>query len=382
MSKLIGEGGFGCVFYPGFSCDGKVDSSKNKNEFVSKVQRKDNSSKNEVVIGNKIQTIPSYKLYFAPIIKSCDVGMSKINTNILSKCSIYEKFKHDTDLSLFKLNYIKNVELQDQLLKGSKKEAIASFCDIYRHILTGIELLGKKNIVHFDIKKENIIYDTTRSLPIIIDFGLSFVFDKSTKLDDLYSNVFYVVAPEYYLWPLEVHFANSIMNVGDVVNLTVEEVKSLCDKYISNCKGFEIFSDSFKTKYLESSFAFLSKYIGRKRKDVLKEIIGFSKTWDNYAVGIMSMRLLGNMFSRGFVYNETIINISQVLLETCNPNPTRRISVSETKKRFEKCFHTEDNVSGFAKMMDEMHEINDELRMTLRNDDKHLNKTIENALQK
>ena len=108
MSKLIGEGGFGCVFYPGFSCDGKVDSSKNKNEFVSKVQRKDNSSKNEVVIGNKIQTIPSYKLYFAPIIKSCDVGMSKINTNILSKCSIYEKFKHDTDLSLFKLNYIKN----------------------------------------------------------------------------------------------------------------------------------------------------------------------------------------------------------------------------------------------------------------------------------
>ena len=133
---------------------------------------------------------------------------------------------------------------------------------------------------------------------------------------------------------------------------------------------------------MESSFAFLSKYIGRKRKDVLKEIIGFSKTWDNYAVGIMSMRLLGNMFSRGFVYNETIINISQVLLETCNPNPTRRISVSETKKRFEKCFHTEDNVSGFAKMMDEMHEINDELRMTLRNDDKHLNKTIENALQK
>ena len=33
-------------------------------------------------------------------------------------------------------------------------------------------------------------------------------------------------------------------------------------------------------------------------------------------------------------------------------------------------------------MMDEMHEINDELRMTLRNDDKYLNKTIENALQK
>ena len=382
MSKLIGEGGFGCVFHPGFNCNGKIDDSKNKEKYVSKIQKKDLSSEMEVIIGNKIKSISGFKLYFAPIINSCDVGLSKINTNVLSKCSIYEKFKHETSLSLFKLNYVKSVELNKELLRKGKKEAISTFCEIYRHILSGIELLWKHKIVHFDLKKENIIFDVDRGLPIIIDFGLSFVVENKGDMEDLYSRVFYVIAPEYYLWPLEVHFANMIMNGGDTVVLTVNDVKKLCDDYILNCKAFEIFSENFKTKYVESSFKFLSNYIGKKRSAVLKEIIGLCKTWDNYAVGIMNLRLLANMFNNGFTYNETVINISKVLIESCHPDPTRRPSVAETKKNFEQCFYTNDKSSGFGKMMDSMHVVNDELRKTLAEDDEHLKKTISNALKK
>lgn len=382
MSKLIGEGGFGCVFHPGFNCNGKVDKTKNKDKYVSKIQKRDESSRMEVIIGEKIKKISGYKLYFAPIVSACDVGLSKINTSVLSKCSIYEKFQHETELSLFKLDYVKSSELTNQLLRKGKKEALNTFFDIYRHILSAIELLGKHNIVHFDLKKENIIYDVNRGIPIVIDFGLSFVLDNSVKdMEELYSKVFYVIAPEYYLWPIEVHFANMIMNKGDIVSITDEEVKKLCDTYISNCKSFEIFSEKFMSKYLESSFVFFRKYNGQKRKDVLKEIIGFCKTWDNYAVAIMNMRLLANMFNKGFTNNETVINVSKVLIECCHPDPRKRPSVSDTKLNFEECFYNKDNVSGIEKMLDSMQEVNEELKKTITNDEKHLKATIERGVK-
>jgi len=71
-----------------------------------------------------------------------------------------------------------------------------------------------------------------------------------------------------------------------------------------------------------------------------------------------------------------------VLIESCHPDPTRRPSVAETKKNFEQCFYTNDKSSGFGKMMDSMHVVNDELRKTLAQDDEHLKKTISNALKK
>ena len=44
--KLLSEGGFGCVFNPSIKCNGESDSEK----FVSKIQRYDNSAKNEIAI--------------------------------------------------------------------------------------------------------------------------------------------------------------------------------------------------------------------------------------------------------------------------------------------------------------------------------------------
>ena len=44
MSKLLSQGGFGCVFYPGITCEGKTDKSKS---YVSKLQIKDETTVNE-----------------------------------------------------------------------------------------------------------------------------------------------------------------------------------------------------------------------------------------------------------------------------------------------------------------------------------------------
>ena len=55
MSQLLSQGGFGCVYYPGLDCKGKSLFKKN---IVSKLQKKNFNSNNEIYIGKLIKTIP------------------------------------------------------------------------------------------------------------------------------------------------------------------------------------------------------------------------------------------------------------------------------------------------------------------------------------
>ena len=65
MSKLLSQGGFGCVYYPGISCDGRTEKDPN---IVTKLQRMDFNAQNEIDIGSKIKEIPNYQLFYIPII--------------------------------------------------------------------------------------------------------------------------------------------------------------------------------------------------------------------------------------------------------------------------------------------------------------------------
>ena len=52
--KFIAAGGYGCVYHPALTCSGKAESTKRS---VSKLQRKDWASENEIEIGKMITKI-------------------------------------------------------------------------------------------------------------------------------------------------------------------------------------------------------------------------------------------------------------------------------------------------------------------------------------
>ena len=76
--KLLSEGGFGCVFNPSMNCNGSIDDAT----FVSKIQRKDNSARNEIEIGKILSNISEYKNHFAPVISHCNIGIGQIRLNL------------------------------------------------------------------------------------------------------------------------------------------------------------------------------------------------------------------------------------------------------------------------------------------------------------
>ena len=59
----------------------------------TKLQRKKKTSENETVLGKTIQKIPNYEDYFAPIIESCEISLTSVDDNEITKCDFVEKDK-------------------------------------------------------------------------------------------------------------------------------------------------------------------------------------------------------------------------------------------------------------------------------------------------
>lgn len=350
MSKKIGEGGFGCVFHPDVSCKG--ESGKDE-KHVSKIQKKGNTSDNELKISERIRKIKGYDKFFAPIISSCDIGLSRINEGLISQCEAFESHHIGTDYNIMKMKFINMTSLSDIIRKGSKEHMFSSFFSSYRYLLTTLKLLQEQELVHFDLKGDNVIFDKDLGVPIVIDFGLSFHFPKKinkTAMEKLYSNVFYVYAPEYYVWPIEVHFVNYMIYTLETP--TMESILMLCKDYVDNCSPFRIFSAQFKRRYAETAATFLKQFINKPREETMEKIINYSNTWDNYAISLMYLRLLQSMYPKGFTKNNLIIEFSQLLLMNCHPDATQRFTIQKTKSKFEKLFYNSKNASGLKSMLD------------------------------
>ena len=74
-TNLLGQGSYGCVYYPGINCNGKM----NNKPYVTKLQEVTFYSINEINIGKYIKThIKQYRSLFAPIIKYCIVSFQTI----------------------------------------------------------------------------------------------------------------------------------------------------------------------------------------------------------------------------------------------------------------------------------------------------------------
>ena len=350
MSKKIGEGGFGCVFHPQVSCKGETT---NDETYVSKIQKKGQTAENELKISQEIRKIKGYDKFFAPIISSCDIGLSRINSGLVSQCEAFERHHIGTDYNIMKMKFINMDSISSVVKEGKKEKMFSTFFSSYRHLLDGLKHLQNKELVHFDIKSDNVIFDKDQGVPIIIDFGLSFRLPSNISkqaMENLYPIVFYVYAPEYYLWPIEVHYANYILHTYETP--TMESILTLSKDYVNNCAALRIFSSQFKRRFVESSANFLKQFLKKSQDEALKIIIKYSKTWDNYALSFLYLRILQSMYPKGFVNNNLIIEFSQLLLMNCHPDASQRLTIDKTKQRFHAMFRSAKNAKGLATILD------------------------------
>lgn len=341
MSKLLSQGGFGCVYYPGLKCSGK---GKPSNKRVTKLQRKDDSAENELLIGSIVKSIPRYKYNFSPVLSICPLSLADVKKSLLEKCEIVKKDK-DVEYVLMEMDYIKNEPFDKMIETSSDKDIMKTLLEGYRFLLNSFSLLLSKRIVHFDIKLENVLFEVNTKNPIIIDFGISINMNDVTADVDNLKKYFYIFAPDYYLWPLEVHLLAYFAKINGTSSLNEKDIARIVNQFVDKNDILKQFDDVFVGKYRSNCFKTLNRYIGKNPHNVINMLLESYTTWDNYALSIMYLNIFNFLFDQGFKKNVILTKFHDVLTTNISPNFRERLTVQETTERFNKLLYSKyDNI--------------------------------------
>lgn len=293
---LVDEGGYGCVFYPGISCNGK----KEMPHFITKIQKNRDTFKNERYISEKVRKIRGYMKHFAPIVKICPVKLTKPNINKVKKCNMLENIS-TTELQtpLYvsnKIRYVGKHTLREYLRNRARLDVVL---DTHLYLLNSLQILNTHKIIHFDVKYNNIMYDEKLNVPILIDFGLSIY--RPDLSPSTYHKGFYVM-DTYSYWCIDILICNYIFQIityenAHKSNITKNELEVIYDTFIyGQDKSDEpsnylftlsnipesVYAD-FKQRYME----YFHRYIGNPWFELYEHLIDFSDTWDNYSLSMV-----------------------------------------------------------------------------------------------
>lgn len=300
--KMMNQGTYGCVYKPEFSCNKNPVSSKPfTKKMVSKITMANSSNiMQEINLGKIIQSIPHYDNYFAPILNSCPINLGEINKEELQPCQFIQdeiekqKQTHDNrSPPIYNSNTIRYVgtkSIYDAMIHSSFPKILST----HIHLLKALTLLQKSiddPIIHFDLKDNNIIFDDIYSIPIIIDFGISFPVSKLKNID---KDVFYIYYEKYPPWCIEIVILSYIIHKIDrpkntiITAQDISGLKSVCSIFV---KQNPIFDDGFDPDELlefENALGlFIDSFISKSWDDIINSIIANKLSWDNYSLSVI-----------------------------------------------------------------------------------------------
>ena len=288
-----------------------------------------------------------------PVVSQCPVNIKvykKKYEEQLKECDVIKD--DDKKYMLMKIPYVKNKPVVEAIFNetNDKKHLMISIIELYTASLKAIDILIDKKIVHFDLKSDNILYDTQINHMKFIDFGLSIPIEKLQK--ENLKDYFYIYAPEYFVWPLEVHVINFLIHEHDGTNVDKKYVDDISNKiaseYVENNKGLNMFSREFRNKYIELCVLQIEKYLKPGKKNtIINNLIKYYETWDNYSISIMLLRIVDFLFPNEFVENMFYEVFSQLLLYNIHPNPLKRFNISETFNKYYEIFHLNKNIKTY-----------------------------------
>lgn len=309
-TNMISQGTYGCIFRPGFHCNGRVIHS---NKYITKIQRKKGTSDHEAEIGEEIRKIPHYDDYFAPILeKPCLINMASIQDNEIKKCDFLKSISNaKAPFESNRIRYVGKHTLADSLLNEyhrRPKTIIKKFVETNIHLLNGYKKLNDAGIIHFDVKENNIMCEDMTNKPIIIDFGLS-IKTSSIKLETL-RDYFFVYGPDYGPWTIETAVICYIIHKLDKnwkrVPITKEIFKTVIADYCKQNYGvIDLLTEQERKAYYTYLQLFFDKYVNRSGEEVVNEMLAFKESWDNYAVAVIFLYIIKDMHITEYIEHST-----------------------------------------------------------------------------
>ena len=305
--ELIGQGTYGCVIKPGLSCDYKHLSPK----FITKIHSKNSNVEREIEISEKIRTYPKFSENFAPILERCN-NMNLANVKITKKEDVDECKFLTTSQSYVgtKIRFIEGLTINKYInekieLDTTQKRynnLLKIVLDIYQKIFSSIDILLSLQIVHNDLKEDNIIIKQKTHVPIIIDFGSSLDMKRIIENKvDLKSQ--FIFSTKYILWNIDQVLISYIVHnksLKDEISST--EMISLYDELMYNNSYEQM--DLIKPMLPKYRELFIKKFANKSRNcgELMKTLMNKYQFWDKYSVSRMIMKIMHEIDKRNVNY--------------------------------------------------------------------------------
>jgi serine/threonine protein kinase len=184
--KILGTGGFGCIFSPALRCN---DTKKRSKNTVSKLMLTKYAEQEHTILlklNNTLKIIPNYENYF--LINDFSIckpsKLTKTDLTNFQKCKTLKKnniTKKNVNSSLEKLMILNmpygGETIDTFILKNRNYEKLVLMNNkMILLLISGICVMNKMNIYHNDIKDSNILIDYKNHHDVkvrLIDWGLT-----------------------------------------------------------------------------------------------------------------------------------------------------------------------------------------------------------------
>ena len=269
-SSVIGEGTYGCIHKPSLKCKG--NKKINYTNKVSKILKKEDADA-ELKEYKIISKVDNETQYYLGVPIKCNIKNTQKNKNYLDKCEnnkLKSAFTHDIkslSLLIMKDGGINLKEFaKNNKHTGTNRELELFWIEVQR-LFHGLVVLQKHNIVHYDMKPQNIVYDKTRNRVNLIDFGHMRALRKILLDSKKSKNVLSVF---HWSYPFESFFYNKA-NYTHFSNYTEDEKENFYKQIANKVNELQLSVGGEGTHKKERSI----KKDMVNFKDVAEEIVGF-----------------------------------------------------------------------------------------------------------
>jgi len=286
---------------------------------------------NNIKICEKIKENYNLSINYNVINDYNPISISEINEKIYNyNTNINKKYV------LLEYNIEKHLDFYNFLFNlPNPKLFIFHVLDSYDFLLNSLSKLQEINVCFFNLSVKNIVF-TKKYKPILQNFETSLLLDKCSNIE--YFLKMFDKIDDYVYKPIEIHVIfYLIKNNGD--SLSFSEIDSICNNFIKNISILALFSQKFREDYYKTSMNCLKKYINKPKIEIIKTILSYSNTWDNYELSILYLHIIGNI-TKIFLLKDTFINkLTNILTKNIAPDPLIRDTITLTFNKFNKLFY-------------------------------------------
>ena len=313
-----------CVYFflDGDNQNCREEKVKGKS-LVSRYVKKNLLGLNEIDILLRLKQLPQCNKFFHVCETIEAVKIAELGTNAYNLQSV--NFIKDDHNMVLRYKDQELIYLDGFLVSLScSRKYIFLILDFYRRILANIHLLVSNNIIHNNIGFKSIVINSFE-LPILTNFRFALDLYKQSRVD-FCKQVFTQYIPGHIYWPPEIHLLSYILT-NKLSSLSLNNVETVFKDISLNKKGENVENDVV---------SYFAKYVNMNCDQIIADLLRFSGTWDQYALGQCYLKLIGDLQKNIKTSNSFVVMFLELLQETVELVPSRRPLVSKTMDKYMK----------------------------------------------